>query len=333
MNLMKKGNEKNNKKWRLRRIFKNRMFIFVMTALVFSTIGVSAATYFPSNQVTYDNKTSGLSSTNVQGAIDELYGACANPPAAADDLIDDVVTSGDGLYKDEYEDRYFFRGKNVNNYITFNNERAGWRILSIESDGTVKIMRNVSIGNMMWSDLDDATSWSQSSIQTYLNDTYYNNLTSIAQSQIVANSFSVGSIGPNNRDLAKQINNENKQVWYGKIGLITVSEYIRANSNLNDCGTINAVNNQYNDVDCFKLNWITNEGINYNDGSTFWSITRANDYGYPMSISYFPSTSGNIYGGIPNDYEKNQVLPTVYLSSEVKITGGDGSQSNPYTIQ
>ena len=329
---MKKDNEKSNKKWRLRRIFKNRIFIFVMSALIFCTIGVSAATYFPSNQVTYDNKTSGLKSTDVQGALDELYGVCANPPAAADDLIDKVVTSGDGLYKDEYEDRYFFRGKNVNNYITFNNERAGWRILSIESDGTVKIMRNVSIGNMMWNDLDYATSWSQSSLQAYLNETYYNNLTSTAQSQIVANSFSVGSIKENSSNLANQINNENKQVWYGKIGLITVSEYIRANSNLNDCGTITAVNNRYNDVDCYKLNWITNEGINQNDGSSFWSITKTNSYGYPIAIWYFPTTSGNIY--FPMSSSRNlQVLPTVYLSSSIKITGGDGTKNSPYTIQ
>ena len=42
--------------------------------LIFGTAGVYAATYFPSDDVTYDNSESGLSSTDVQGAIDELYG-------------------------------------------------------------------------------------------------------------------------------------------------------------------------------------------------------------------------------------------------------------------
>ena len=29
---------------------------------------------------------------------------------------------------------------------------------------------------------------------------------------------------------------------------------------------------------------------------------------------------------------ESAIRPTLYLSSEVKITGGDGSQSNPYTL-
>ena len=47
-------------------------------ALIVGIAGVSAATYFPSGDVTYDNKESGLSSTDVQGAIDELYTTCSS---------------------------------------------------------------------------------------------------------------------------------------------------------------------------------------------------------------------------------------------------------------
>ena len=53
----------------------------------------------------------------------------------------DVVTSGDGLYSDEYTPgKYVYRGTNPNNYIMFNNEL--WRIISKEADGTYKIIRN-----------------------------------------------------------------------------------------------------------------------------------------------------------------------------------------------
>ena len=86
----------------LKKFINSKLFVFIITALVFSTIGVSAATYFPSNDVTYDNSTSGLSSTNVQGAIDELYNNCSNSSATtAENIIKNIVTSGDGLYKDE----------------------------------------------------------------------------------------------------------------------------------------------------------------------------------------------------------------------------------------
>jgi len=65
------------------------------------------------------------------------------------DLKNEIVTSGDGLYKDaNIENRYYYRGANPNNYITFNNET--WRIVSLENDGTLKIIKNDSIGNFAY---------------------------------------------------------------------------------------------------------------------------------------------------------------------------------------
>ncbi len=129
-----------------------------------------AMTYFPSNQTVYDNKTSGLKSTDVQGAIDELYNVCL-PKTGGEAILDkvDIVSSGDGLYKDEYEDRYFYRGANANNYITFNNEI--WRIVSIENDGTIKIIKNNSIENSVFHSSAQSV-WSSAIINTYLNSTY-----------------------------------------------------------------------------------------------------------------------------------------------------------------
>ena len=57
------------------------------------------------------------------------------------DITDDVVTSGDGLYEDSYENgRYVYKGNNPNNYIEFNGEL--WRIIAKETDGTYKIIRD-----------------------------------------------------------------------------------------------------------------------------------------------------------------------------------------------
>ncbi len=65
------------------------------------------------------------------------------------ELKNKVVTSGDGLYKDTTEEgRYIYKGSNPNNYIKFNDEI--WRIMSVESDGTLKIIRQDSIGKMVW---------------------------------------------------------------------------------------------------------------------------------------------------------------------------------------
>ena len=62
-----------------------------------------------------------------------------------------VVTSGEGLYDDTYEnDRYIYKGKNPNNYIKFNDEL--WRIISFESDGTIKIIATTPVKNKMFND-------------------------------------------------------------------------------------------------------------------------------------------------------------------------------------
>ena len=67
--------------------------------MVFGGVSVIAATYLPSNQVTYENSASGMVATNVQDAISELYNTCF-PKTGGDQILDnvDIVESGDGLY-------------------------------------------------------------------------------------------------------------------------------------------------------------------------------------------------------------------------------------------
>ena len=130
-------------KEKTKEFLKKYLIGFILGFVSVGIVVVYAETYFPSNDVTYDNTESGLSSTNVQGAIDELYGVCTAEPPAGDQIIEDA-----GLEKDPYECRYFFTGGDPNNYMTFNDEKAGWRIISVECDGTIKIMRINSIGTV-----------------------------------------------------------------------------------------------------------------------------------------------------------------------------------------
>ena len=74
---------------KIKSLLNNKIFVFILGGLLFSVVSVYAVTYFPSNQVTYDNSSSKLNSTNVQGAIDELYKTCQ---AASS------VSSGDYIY-------------------------------------------------------------------------------------------------------------------------------------------------------------------------------------------------------------------------------------------
>ena len=290
---------------------------FITGLIVCGTISVIAATYFPSNDVTYDNSTSGLSSTDVQGAIDELYGVCTAKPPAGEQIIENA-----GLEKDPYECRYFFTGANPNNYITFNDENADWRIISVECDGTIKIIKNESIGDIVW-DTFNINNWARpASLNTYLNSTYYNELNNTAQSQIVAKDWSIGVVVYSDTNLSNTINNENSTKWNGKIALPTTSEYIRSNSNKSSCGTMYQL---YNDVSgqCKGTTWM------YYSNKAWRTLSPRSGTSY--AVFNVNGTYGNL--GSNSAYTSGvAVRPALYLSSEVKITGGDGSKSNPYTI-
>ena len=286
---------------------------FITGIIICGSISVIAATYFPSVDVTYDNKESGLVSTDVQGAIDELYGVCF-PKPAGEQIIEDA-----GLEKDPYECRYFFTGANPNNYITFNNEKAGWRIISVECDGTIKIMKTASIGNQAW-DTSGQNNWARpASLNTYLNSTYYNGLNSTAQNQIVAKDWSIGTIKKDNNNLATQINDEDSKKWNGKVALITVSEHIRTNSNESNCGSVKLINDNY--MNCKNTTW-----TNYY--SAWWSLTPCSDSTTLLFRIYNSADVGESYA-----YgEWGSVRPVLYLSSDNKITGGTGTEADPYTL-
>ena len=240
------------------------------------------------------------------------------PKKTADILKENVVESGDGLYKDIYEDgRYIYKGANPNNYITFNNET--WRIISVEEDGSIKIMKNESIGSLEW-DGSDSNNWARpSSLNTYLNNEYLQTLTDL--DKVISYHFSIGIVENDNNDLAAQINSENGVIWNGKIGLITLSEYIRANSNVNMCGTDYLIENIYNM--CFATNWIYD--IIASDNG-LWTISTTENNG----VIYISSHNGITGPLIPEDNFYG-VLPTLYLSPDITLSGS-GSKEEPYSI-
>ena len=264
---------------KLKKVLKNKIFIFTLFMFVCGIVGVYAVTYFPSNDVTYDNKESGLTSTNVQDAIDEIYNTCSKgTPQTSEQIKENVVTTGDGLYKDEYEDgRYFYKGADPNNYIIFDDEM--WRIMSLEADGTIKIVSNLLQFRYSWDispawNKSESNDWNKpSSLNTLLNGIYYNRLNTNSKNKIVSHNWNVGMITGWSTDISGQIKEENSKTWKGNIALPTVSEFIRANSNMSQCGNFYS-HNRYDTI-CPKTNWMVLK--NYTD--FWWTLSgRKDDY-------------------------------------------------------
>ncbi|MCI9110795.1 MAG: hypothetical protein HFH47_03155, partial [Bacilli bacterium] len=267
-------------------------------------------------------------------------------------LIKTAVTTGDGLYVDEYEEgRYVYKGANPNNYITFNNET--WRILAVESDGTLKIMKKDSIGNKEFDSfgLRDSTSngtggtycadgsygcnaWAvndnfvnrgtvlkDAELNTHLNNDYYNTLSSESQNLIQNHTWGIGPVTPSNTDLAAQIASENSTTWNGKIGLMGLSDFIRANTNTEQCGNFKLNNSNRNT--CATTNYIVSS---VPTSELLWTISPNVD----NSIYLFCMDSRG-YVDIFDAASGIAVCPTLYLTSKINIEG-EGTEDNPYKI-
>ena len=234
----------------------------------------------------------------------------------------EIVESGDGLYADEYESgKYIYKGTNPNNYITFNNET--WRIISVEADGTIKIMRNESIGNRAF-DSENSYAWETSDIKTYLNDTYLPTITT-NQDKIVSHTWSIGRVTYGNRDLADQINDENGiQSQNVSVGMITASEYLRANTNTEQCGNLSINNTNY--TTCKTTNWMYS--IVPSNGY-LWTISPDSSRYSVFYVYGFASSAGRLNYGYASS--SRGVSPVLYLSSDITLTG-DGSSANAFQI-
>lgn len=66
-----------------------------------------------------------------------------------------TLNSGDGLYS--YGSKYYFSGASVDNYVNFNDET--WRIVSIESDGAVKIVKDTVVEKNLIVNIENETNF------------------------------------------------------------------------------------------------------------------------------------------------------------------------------
>ena len=247
---------------------------------------------------------------NAKGSIKEI-------PIAADKLKQTVVTSGDGLYEDSYEEgRYVYKGASPDNYITFNNET--WRIMSVETDNTIKIIRTESIKFESWDQSYPLADWPRPAyLNTYLNDYYYNSLTEEAKALIASSTYKIGGVSIEETSLEDTINSENSKTWDGKIALITASEYVKAGNN--GCEMVNNYWMDSNYPCDLSKNWLT---VALSDS---WLLTPIVD-----DQSFLLVVDGYIYSRFLTS--DANVMPVTHLKADIALSG-KGTESSPYTIK
>ena len=267
------------------------------------------------------------------------------------------------------DNSYRYSGADPNNYMCFGSDVTTcpnenlYRIIGLfddDQDGTynIKLIKNLSIGNYFW-DHDDisfssinnisnhsneytinqmnnilavpdpvfgANDWQTADINYYINnDLFWDSLDSNWQNIIMSTNWIAGGNSEENImespiKLAYQneiINPTENVIYSDEIGLMYVSDYGYAASPENWQTNLSDYDN---DINC-NNNWLF-------VGLKEWTITPN------------PSASNNVFfvfsdGNLLDDYfnaGKSSVRPVFYLKSEVRISGGTGTSSDPYRL-
>lgn len=330
------------------------LLISVFLSIIISITTVYAITLIKASDVIYDNSKSGGSSNNVQGAIDELYGLSegggfGGSTTSSKNMIKYITniakTDSTNLAYDDTADKNLrYIGANPNNYVEFNGEL--WRIIGVmnnveDANGNkasrVKIIRNESIGKIYWND-SRVHDWSSASLQKILNSgDYYkktgsyssNGLTEESKTLISNITWNLGGTSDKLMKTASfyiaergtDVYVSRPTVWKGLVGLVYPSDYGYAvGINVRDiCLSKNLSN--YNEDNCYLNNWLTPKN------NTQWTITTSSYDEYHV-VNY--GSTGALGGSYPNYLR--EVYPVVYLNTNIKITSGDGTETNPYKI-
>ena len=230
--------------------------------------------------------------------------------------------------------RYY--GADPNNYVTFNNEL--WRIIGVFQnidDGTgkketrIKIARSESIGNYDWNS-NGANEWSTATLNTYLNGTYLNSLSTESQAMIGNAKWNLGGSSTYQGLYANDyytfergttVYSGRSTEWTGKIALMYPSDYMYA-GDLSKCSK-DGYNWDTDQTNCRDTSWLRNTS------TTQWTLTPNSS---DSTVVFRVDSSGYVINRNIVVANSNASRPILYLNSDVTITGGSGTYGNPYTL-
>ena len=287
---------------------------------------------------------------NEAAPVKEEIVPLLNIPVGTNGIEKITHTTDDTLQVDsKFATEYRYRGGDsvVKNYVTFNNET--WRIIGIipteDTNGKVenrlKIIKDTSIGNKKWNETE-SNNWVTGTLNTYLNNDYYNTLTTDAKNMIGTTKYYLGGyndIPSITSDVMWQYERKNDanrtDHYYGtnpimqndaskKIAIMYASDYGYAASK--EC-TSNLYD--YDSVDVDSASCITTN--NWLDKSAdTWLLPQNSDI---SSLAFVVFSSGGVnYYDYANGGDEVAVRPVLSLSSNVKISGGEGTSQKPYTL-
>ncbi len=246
------------------------------------------------------------------------------------------------------DNSYRYSGANPNNYVCFGatgadcqNAENQYRIIGVFNN-QVKLIKLIGYNEIAWDDRNKTINnilpiaqttcngsniWNETTkpdIYTTLNETYYNILESEWQNLIAESTWQVGGMAFSTTNTAKQY--YDAEVGTGqsgyeetmKIGLMYVSDYGYGASPENWTLPLGSTSSNYG-----TDNWLYL-------GNTEWIISSSSIHTGDNCSVFYINNLANIWHSSPE--ATNAVRPSFYLESSVTLTGGTGTQTDPYII-
>ena len=288
---------------------------------------------------------------NGTATVHENQDISSEVPKTAVDTITELASSNPEqlVYDGTVDNNLRYIGANPNNYVSFNGEL--WRIIGVMNnidngsgakEARLKIIRDEPTDIDSW-DYDSNGSyendWSQSGLQEKLNTTYLSSFQFSYQRMISNAVWNLGGLSSYSNPTSTFYTSERgtevytgrPTTWIGQIGLMYPSDYGFATSGGNigretclsyDLGSWDSYS------DCLNNDWMYFYYGSQEDWTSepIWSLTPYSTVSDVFQISIFGSV------GMEGTHRAGVIFPVTYLSSNVKITGGDGSESNPFTL-
>lgn len=239
-------------------------------------------------------------------------------------IKDSLVETGNGLYK--VDDEYIFKGDNVKNYIKLND--VLYRIVSINSDGSVRLMENKKNSESTmttWDDRYNTDKQYNAGINNYsangLNSRIKDKIHSIYEGDTYTDDVKAYFINKESCIGKRSINElENTGIYECAvksesypISVLALYEYSRASLDPNCTGIVNS--------SCTNYNYFTSIS------NGFWTLTADKDTSYKA----YKISGGSVM--------KSNASNPAYLLIVININGntvinseGNGSVNNPYII-
>lgn len=208
-----------------------------------------------------------------------------------------------------------FVGKNPDNYVLFNGQK--WRIIGLYGN-YLKIESTFPSGFQYNDSIEQGNNWSSSVGMNYLNNQYYNSLSSEAKSMIYENAeWNVGKVAIDANASSAYASAQTTK-WTGKVGLLNLYEYLYS---VDDSSCYTAAASRYNtECENYTNNWAKKFGF-------AWIMSPSSSISYGVLCL---NSNGTVFiNGVTSSASS---YPVVYLKPEVTITGGTGTSSDPYKL-